>query len=156
MIPKKQPKISDAEVNRFANWADSESTLDMAKDLKKRGLEGADQLIDDTSKVNVKDASSIKNSQSDWKMAAIQHMLANAKRLNIRKPEEFDANLSALTSTLAPQYKDALRNPSFSVTHPNFLPVVKSILKDQYAKEDKNKNQIAINSAKSVEEFLKK
>lgn len=126
----------------FGNWTGSNSTIDAANDLKKRGLVNGQQLLDDVSRVNPNDPNSIRNSQSDWKVAAIQKILARAKDLNIRKPEEFDANLPALTSTLNPQYRAALNDPSFAITHPNFPQVVKSILKDQWAKYD-SQNSIA-------------
>lgn len=140
MIPNpEKPKDPDDELTTFADWTGSKGdTKVIAKDLMKRGLIGAEQIFN--AGVDIKDASSIKNSQADWKPAAIQQILANARRLNLRKPEEILANKDVLISN--PRFKDAINNPYFKQIHPNFWNIITdSILPEQYAKADKKKQQ---------------
>src|SRR6185369_11021568 len=99
-----------------------------AQYLQKKGLIGADQIKE--TQPNTADPNSIRNSQADWKISAVQHIMANAKRLGIRTPEAFDANMDVLTNTLDPKYRLALKDPSFTIAHPNFPTVLKEILKD--------------------------
>lgn len=143
-IGGKNPSAPLDKYQQFGSWLGSTDTKLMAKDLVKRGLENGNQLVDDTDRVNTGDASSIRNSQSDWKIAAMQHILANSLRLGIRKPEEMMANKKALISSLDPQYQQALNNPAFDQIHPNWWKVANSILTEQYAKYDSmNANNVA-------------
>lgn len=141
----KTPPVGDPDnqdqFQKFGNWTNSTNTKVMAQDLMKRGLVGANQIVDDASNPNTSSADAVRNNQSDWKVAAVQNILANARRFNIRKPEEVNANKDALMSTLNPQYKDAINSQTFQQIHPNFWDVIsKSILPEQYAKEDATNN----------------
>jgi len=132
---EKAENTSDDESTEFADWTGTKGdTKAAAKDLMKRGLIGADQILNAT--VDTNDASSIKNSQADWKPAAIQEILANAKKLNLRKPEEINANKDVLVSN--PRFRDAINNPAFNQIHKNFWDVItNSILPEQWDKFDK-------------------
>lgn len=123
----------------FGNAGDAIDTKQAAQYLQRKGLIGADQIKE--SNPNINDPDSIRTNQADWKISAIQHIMANAKRLGIRTPEALDANMNVLTNTLDPKYRAALKDPSFAVTHPNFPQVLKSILKDQWENYD-NQNLI--------------
>lgn len=123
--------------NEGFNWGKAGDAIDTKKAaqyLQKIGLVGADQIKE--AQPNIADPNSIRTSQADWKIAAIQHIISNAKKFGIRKPEEVIANKDVLMSTLDPKYKDAINNSSFGVTHPNFWGIIShSILPDEYAKE---------------------
>lgn len=124
---------------KFGNWTGSMDNQVMAKDLMNRGLTGADQIMND--QVMPNSADNIRNRQGDWKLAAVQNILSNAHKLNIRTPESVSTNWDVLNNG---KWKDAINDPTFSVIHPNFKSVINSILKDQWAKEDaQNKNQTA-------------
>lgn len=129
----KKPVSNQDKFQKFGNWTDQADPKVMALDLKRRGLIGADQLIED--KPNVNDPNSIRNSQSDWKTAAIQQILSNAKKFNLRTPEEINANRDVLVGNK--NWASAINNQSFQAIHPNFWSVIThSILPDQYAKEN--------------------
>jgi len=114
----------------------------MAKDLMDRGLINANQLYEDNPDIN--DPNSIKNSQGDWKVAAIQKILQNAYQKNIRSPTEFLNNKTYLMSGLDPRIQDALKNNTFSQIHPNFWgTIANSILPEQWAKYDASQKSIA-------------
>lgn len=125
---------------KWGNIGDVVDTKEAAKKLQQLGLVGADQILE--SQPNIKDENSIKSNQGDWKITAVQHIMANAKRLGISKPEELEANMDVLTNTLDPKYRAALKDPSFAVTHPNFNQILKSILKEESGKSEKQ-NSIA-------------
>lgn len=125
----------------FGKIGDAVDTKLAAKYLQQKGLIGADQLVE--ASPNTNDPNSIRNNQGDWKISAIQHIMANAKRLGINTPEAFDANMDVLTNTLDPKYRQALKDPSFAVTNPNWSSVLKSILKDQSTGASKKDNLIA-------------
>lgn len=144
----KKPKPNTAtpqQLADFGNWTGQTDTKVMAKDLSKRGLIGADQLLADNPNMNDKD--SIRNSQSDWKPAAIALIVANARKYNLRKPEELSANRELLLNSLDPRIKDAIKNPYFTQIHPNFWNVLdKSIIPQQWAKVDAaNQQNTALN-----------
>lgn len=123
---------------RFGNWTGSTDTKLIAADLMKRGFIGANQLLYDNPNPN--DPNSVRNSQGDWKIAAMQKILSRARELNIRNPEAINANKAALMSTINPQYKDAINSQDFQTIHPNFWSVIShSIIPEQYAKEDASK-----------------
>lgn len=128
------PTLDQDALSRFSNWTGQTDTKVMAHDLMKRGLVGADQLYFDS--VDTTSPNSIRKSQSDWKVAAIQNILMNAKKLNLRKPEEIMANRHILIDN--PTWKEGINNPAFKQVHPNFWQVISnSILPEQYAKSDK-------------------
>lgn len=146
--PKKDPKPptkeEEAEAEQFGNWADTKDTKVASKDLMDRGLVGADQLYNENQKTNNADEITNKN-QSDWKIAAIQKILAKAYLAGIKSPEAFllPENRNYLLSGLDPRIKDAINNPNFNVIHPNFWNILgDSILPQQWAKEA-NKKEIA-------------
>lgn len=133
-VPKKDPTATN-----FSNWlTNNGSSIDTkaaASDLMKRGLVGADQIMYDNPNTN--SPTSIKNSQADWKPAAIQEILYNIRRLGLKTPEEINANKGVLTSG---KYKDAINNPSFANIHPNFWSTItNSIVPQQYAKESSDR-----------------
>lgn len=137
--PTEDPKIKLEQdtLRRFGNWTGQTDTKVMAADLKKRGLIGAQQLIDD--QPNVNSASSIRNAQSDWKVNAIQEILANAKRYGLRTRAQVMANKDLLLNK--PEWKDAINNDSFKSVHPNFWNIITdSILPEQYKKFDAEKS----------------
>jgi len=135
--PKKTPTLPQDAASKFGNWLNTTDTKQMAADLMKRNLEGANQLVFENQDTSSADAIKNKN-QSDWKIAAIQGMLGNAYRLGIKTPEEVTANWNVLTNG---KFKDAINDPTFSVIHSNFPDVFKKLLADQWAKQ--NQNQIA-------------
>jgi hypothetical protein len=139
-VKKTTPIQQDAN-QKFGNWTGQADTKVMAQDLMNRGLKGADQLLFENQDTSNADAITNKN-QSDWKTSAIQNILANAHKLNIRTPESVDANKNVLIGN--GKWADAINNSSFQNIHPNFWQVTQGILKDQWAKEDaQNKNQTA-------------
>ena len=135
------PPVNQDPHQRFGNWTGSTDTKVNAADLSKRGLINADQLVNENQDVSSADAIKNKN-QSDWKISALQNVLANAHKFGIRSPEALDANRNVLIGNKA--WSDAMNNPQFTNIHPNFWSVTKGILKDQWAKEDAaNKNSVA-------------
>lgn len=122
------------------NWGNEGDTIDTkeaAKYLQKKGLVGADQIID--AQPNINDPNSIRNNQGDWKIAAIQQIMANAKKFNLRKPEEIMANKNVLIAN--PKWRDAINNPSFNNIHSNFWGIISNVLlPEQYAKDDAAKS----------------
>jgi len=122
------------------NWGKEGDAIDSkaaANYLKQKGLVGADQIVE--AQPNLADANSIRNNQGDWKVSAVQQILANAKKFNLRKPEEILANKNVLVGN--PKWRDAINNPSFSVIHPNFWSTITDkILPEQYAKDDASKS----------------
>ncbi len=139
-VPNPPIPISDEELERFSDWTGSKgSTAVAAQDLLRRGLIGADQIRD--APVDITDAASIKNSQADWKPAAISQILMNARKLNLRKPEEIMANKDVLIGN--PRFREAINHPSFGQIHPNFWQIISnSIIPEQYAKSERL-NQVA-------------
>lgn len=134
--PMVVPPLSQDELRQFGNWTGQTDTKVMARDLQKRGLIGAEQLVMDNP--NVTSASSIRNAQSDWKVSAIQEILANARRFNLRTPEEINANRDVLVQNS--RWREGINNPYFTHIHPNFFDVIsKSILPEQYTKEESRK-----------------
>lgn len=132
------------QFQKFGDWTGGSGTLEAAKDLMKRGLVNGQQLVDDVGNVNTADPTSVRNSQSDWKIASIQNILANARKFNIKNPEAVLANKNALMSTLNPQYRDAINSKDFQNIHPNFWSIIShSILPEQYAKEEAQQQSIA-------------
>ena len=130
---KEDPKKpNEEEITRFGNFA-GEDTMGIAKDLARRGMVGASQLLTDHPDISSK--SGIVNAQSDWKPSAISSMLMQAKRLGLKTPTEIAANKEALMGKLDPRYKEALNHQTFNQIHPNFWETFNGILKDQYAKE---------------------
>lgn len=135
-LAEKMKSIPPTSGFSFGNIGDVLDTKLAAKYLQDKGLIGADQIKE--TQPNAADPNSIRNSQADWKISAIQHIMANAKRLKIKTPEAFDANMEALTSTLDPKYRQALKDPSFAIAHPNFKQTMKAILKDEVANDMSN------------------
>lgn len=123
------------QLQDFGNWTGQDDTKVMAKDLSDRGLIGANQLLLDNP--NSKDTNSIVNSQSDWKPAAIAKIVANARKYNLRNPEELAANKKVLMNSLDPRIQDAINDPNFAKIHPNFWDIINhSIIPQQWAKVD--------------------
>lgn len=129
------PDYSPEDLKRFGNWTGQQDTKVMAADLAKRGLLGADQII--MSNPNINDPNSVINNQGDWKPAAIMSIVANARKYNLRRPEEILANKKVLMNSLAPRIQDAINNPYFNQIHGNFWDVLAhSIIPQQWAKAD--------------------
>lgn len=141
----KKPVLPPQDLlQKFGNWTGQTDTKVMAEDLIKRGLVGGEQLRYD--QPNTSTAEGIRNAQSDWKVAAIQDILSNARKFNLRKPEEVLANKNVLISN--PKWRDAINNDSFKTIHPNFWNVITdSLLPSQYAKEDAQR-MVASNTPK--------
>lgn len=126
---------------KFSDWTGTNGdTKAMAKDLMNRGLVGADQIYYDQPDTSTKNG--IINSQGDWKVAAIQQILANARRLNIRTPESVMANKDVLIGN--PRFRDAINNPVFQSIHPNWWQIItNSILPERWAIVDKQNKDTA-------------
>lgn len=141
--PTKTPTVTPEELSNFGNWTGQADTKVMAADLAKRGLIGASQLITDSP--DKSNPNNIINSQSDWKPAAIAKIVSNARRYNLRKPEELLANKKVLMNTLDPRIQDAINDKRFQQIHPNFWQVIThSIIPEQWAKLDaSNKQNVA-------------
>lgn len=141
--PKKVP-IEQDENQKFGNWMNNNDPKVFAKDLMNRGLQGAEQLYNDNPDTSSK--SGIINAQSDWKIAAIQQILANAKKFNIRNPEAVMANKHTLIGNS--RWSDAIDNPNFNQIHNNFWQTVATkLLPEQWKKYDEaNKNNLATNT----------
>lgn len=136
---KKPPLVQD-ESQKFGNWLDTADTKIMAKDLMDRGLIGADQIYFDNPNPN--DPNSIRNTQGDWKLAAIRQILANAKKFNLRSPEAINANREVLIGNK--KWADAIDNPYFNYIHPNFWSVITdSILPQRWKQYDETQKTIA-------------
>lgn len=147
-IPSKTPSPLDNadqdEYQKFGNWLNDTNTKNFAKDLMNRGLKGADQIYYDNP--DTKTHNGVINAQSDWKINAIQQILANAKKYNIRTPEAANANRHLLIGNS--RWSDAIDNPAFNDIHSNWWDVItKSILPEQWKKYDaQNKNNVASNT----------
>ena len=136
------PSSTPEEIAQFGNWTGQTDTKLMAHDLAKRGLMNADQLIMDNPNPN--DPNSVRNSQGDWKPAAIEKIVANARKYNLRKPEEIMANKKVLMNSLDPRIQEAINNPYFNQIHGNFWQVLShSIIPEQWAKADAATSSIA-------------
>lgn len=132
---KKKTEPTPEELKSFGNWTGQDDVHVMAQDLSKRGLLGADQLLLDSA--NQSDPNSIINSQSDWKPSAIEKIVSNARRYNLRTPEEIMANKAVLMNTLEPRIQEAINDPYFAQIHPNFWQILShSIIPQQWAKYD--------------------
>ncbi len=131
---KPQP-LNDEQLMSFGNFAGSPDTKETAKYLMKKGLVGAEQLYTDHPDITKKEG--IINSQSDWKPAAISHMLIRARQLGLKTPTEISANKEAIMGSMPDRLKQALSHPTFAQIHPNFWPVFNDILKDRYDTESK-------------------
>lgn len=143
---KKKPNPNQPtpkQLQDFGNWTGSTDTKVMAADLAKRGLLGADQII--LSSPNTNDPNSVTNNQGDWKPSAIMSIVANARKYNLRKPEEILANKKVLMNSLDPRIQDAINDPRFHIIHRNFWDVLaNSIIPQQWAKVDaQNQNNLA-------------
>lgn len=126
------PYISQDDLQKFGNWTGKTDTKEIAADLMKRGLVGANQLVNDNP--DITSANGIRNAQSDWKIAAIQDIVANARKYNLRSPEAVMANKHLLVSN--PNWRAAIEDPYFNHIHPNWWSTIThSILPEQYAKE---------------------
>ena len=130
--PKPQP-LSEEQLMAFGNFAGTPDTKETAKYLMKKGLVGADQLYTDHPDITTKNG--IINSQSDWKPAAISHMLIRARQLGLKTPTEIEANKVALMGSMPDRLKQALNHPTFAQIHPNFWQTFNGILKDRYDNE---------------------
>lgn len=127
------PPLTDEQLAKFSNFADSGDTKAKAAYLAKKGLIGADQLLTDHPDITSKNG--IINAQSDWKPSAISLMLARARSLNLKTPTEIKANQAALIGALPERLQQAINHPAFSQIHPNYWQTFDSILKDRYASE---------------------
>ena len=135
VVPPPTPlrQLSPDELNKFANWIPSGDSKAMAADLGKRGLIGADQLINDI-QPGIVTATNARATQSAWKPAVILNILQKARQFGLKNPQELLANKDVLIDN--PDYKKAVNHPFFSQVHPNFWPTVAGIYKDQLDKEN--------------------
>lgn len=126
-------KLTDEQLKKFADFAGTGDTKEIAKYLMKKGLAGAEQLY--TDHPDISSAQGIINAQSDWKAAAISKMLMRARSLGIKTPTQVKANQEALLGGLDERYRTAIRHPAFSQIHPNFFQKFSEILGDRYTAE---------------------
>ena len=152
--------LTTEQLEKFANWIPEGNTIDLAKDLSKRGLINADQLVTSASQEltsspnlakqgaagNIVDVANIQKQQGMWKQAALKEMLAKARAKGIRTPLEVMANKEYLTGG---KYKSGLNDPKFNEIHPNFMTVFSNLLNDRYAAEAAD-NQAKVASAAPV------
>lgn len=119
----------------FGNVGDAIDSKQAAMYLQKKGLVGAGQIIE--SNPNLNDAESIRNVQGDWKIAAMQQIIQNAKKFGLSKPEEILANKDVLIGN--PRWKDAINNSSFQQIHPNWWSLIaNSIIPEQMSIDKTN------------------
>ncbi|MEO7048925.1 MAG: hypothetical protein ABI091_26720 [Ferruginibacter sp.] len=139
--------IQQNDYQKFGNWLGNKNsnTKDFANDLMNRGLKGADQLVNDDSDKSTRNG--VVNSQSDWKISAIQQILANARKNNIRTKADLIANRHQLIDNTG--WSDAIDNPSFNNIHSNFWDVIgDNLLPQQWKKYDAahQQNNVASNT----------
>lgn len=119
----------------FGNVGDAIDSKEAARYLQKKGLIGAGQIIESNPDIN--DANSIRNTQGDWKIAAMQQIVQNAKKFGLTKPEEILANKDVLVGN--PRWKDAINNSSFQTIHPNWWSLIAhSIIPEQMSRDKTN------------------
>jgi hypothetical protein len=137
---KGDPTKKDVPISPFSNWAGTTDRAVMAKKLGDLGMTGADQIYNDNP--DPTDPNSIKHSQGDWKLAAVQKILEKAHDKGIRDPTTAMANKSYLLSGLDKPYQDAVNSDTFNNIHPNFWQVItQKLLPLQWAKNDAAANQ---------------
>jgi len=156
--PSANKSLTTDQLEKFANWIPEGNTIDIAKDLSRRGLVNADQLVTSASSAltsspnlanqmgNKAETANILKQQGMWKQAAIKEMLAKARAKGIRTPLEIMANKEYLTGG---KYKSGLNDPKFNEIHPNFMNVFSNLLNDRYAAEAAE-NQVKVASAAPV------
>ena len=129
----KNKPLSDEQLKKFADFAGTGDTKEIAKYLMKKGLKGAEQLY--TDHPDISSPQGILNAQSDWKASAISKMLMRARSLNLRTPAQVKANQEAILGGLDERYRAAIKHPAFNQIHPNFNQTFASILEDRYLAE---------------------
>lgn len=134
--------LAKTESEKFSNWMGTSDRKVMAKNLSDLGMKGADQIYNDNPDPN--NPESIRHSQGDWKIAAVQKILEKAHEKGLRNPTEILANKDYLTSGLEKDYKEALNKQDFNTIHPNFWQVIaEKLIPQQWAKTDAQNNLIA-------------
>jgi hypothetical protein len=138
VVPPATPlkKLTPEQLNAFTNWIPSGDSKAMAADLGKRGLIGADQLINDI-QPNIITAGSARATQSAWKPAVILNILQKARQFGLKTLTELLANKDVLIDN--PDYKKAVNHPMFQQIHPNWWQTIAGIYKDQLNKENATK-----------------
>ncbi len=129
----KNKPLSDEQLKKFADFAGTGDTKEIAKYLMKKGLKGAEQLY--TDHPDISSPQGILNAQSDWKASAISKMLMRARSLNLRTPAQVKANQEAILSGLDERYRTAVKHPAFKQIHGNFDDVFNTLLQERYAAE---------------------
>lgn len=127
--------IPDTPSEKFANWMGTSDRKAMAKNLSDLGMKGADQIYNDNPDPN--NPESIRHSQGDWKIAAVQKILEKAHESGMRDPTTIMANKKYLLSGLDKIYQDGINTDTFNVIHPNFWNIIaEKLIPQQWAKED--------------------
>jgi len=120
-------KLSEEELNQFANWVKDGDVKKYGLDLAKRGLNNVTDLLTDTAP-----NPSVSKNLSSWKPALIQRLLAEGRRRGYN-PEQLmldKENLLKITGGT-----EAINHPLFVKDKENFWGVVKNIYQDQLKKE---------------------
>ena len=146
VVPTPPTKLTDKQFETFANWIPSGDTRAMSADLLKRGLIGADSMVDRAGQVASNGAPQA--NESAWKTAAIAKMLMQARRVGMKTPLEINTNKEYLLSGLESKYKDAIKSEQFNKQHPNFWNVFSGIYQDQLAKENQPPLPVGVLAAK--------
>lgn len=119
-------KLSDEQLNKFANWIDGD-VKQYALDLAKRGLNNVTDLLYDPAP-----NPSVSKNLSAWKPALIQRLLAAGRRRGYN-PDQFQLDRENLLKETGGT--EAINHPMFKKDKENFWGVVRNIYQDQLAKE---------------------
>lgn len=119
-------KLSDEQLNKFANWIDGD-VKQYALDLAKRGLNNVTDLLTDTAP-----NPNVSKNLSAWKPALIQRLLAEGRRRGYN-PEQLMLDRENLLKLAGGT--EAINHPNFTRDKDNFWGVVKNIYQDQLKKE---------------------
>lgn len=135
-----QTKLTDKQLEEFANFSGADGAVAQVKDLNKKldeyGLKGAGNLYDPI-KDDLSQASNVTNVHQDWISTTAAKAIAKAKALGIpATPEAFEENKKVIFGD--DKYGDTvLNNKDFQRMYPNYVSVVAHIYKDRSSDYDK-------------------
>lgn len=141
-VPKQ--KLTDKQLDEFANYSGSEGIVAPTKDLNKKldeyGLKNAGELYDPI-KEDMSKGENVKNIHQDWIATTAAKAIARAKSLGIPPtPEAFEENKKVIFGN--DKYADTvLNNKDFKNKFPNYISVVAHIYKDRSEQFDKQQEE---------------